>query len=214
MGSFWLRGDFQHWGVSRGQKYLPLRPSRPWCFFLLTQGSLQLHIPSSAFLKPAIQSFEGIWALLQISSQGRWEKWGFGSQKGSRFTGQVKIPVLGWTPQSSDLSWRWSSQICCRGSSWIQLPTVFSKCGAHITPQLLGKEEKKNNFMCITSVYFSRVSSGFWTLLVFSKGTSVTPLPAGEICGFIPLIQLPLGPQWEQDWILMKQTGLKSSFPF
>lgn len=80
--------------------------------------------------------------------------------KGSRFTGQVKITVLEWTlPAQSSLGGQGHpnlSQICCRGSLWIQISIVFSKCGAHITPQLMGKEIKITR--CASYLFISRVS--------------------------------------------------------
>lgn len=138
------------------------------------------------------------------------------SPKGTRFIRQVKITVLEWSTQSSDLPWRPSSpnlpQLCYHDPFWIHISIVFSKRGAHKPPQLVGKGEK-NNFMCITSVYFSRVSFIFVDSAGLYRKHSCETTDCWWLCDYIPLIQLPLGLKWEQNWVLTKHDRLEKFIP-
>lgn len=178
----------------------------------------------SVFLKPVIQRLEGIWTIPKISLQGRWEKWGFWwvhiHQRAAGPLGrQVKNHCLGVDhlkirPPLKIKFPKPSSLLLSRSILASDVHSFLQKWCPHITA-VSGQRRKMT--LCATYLFICLVwALLFWTLIVFTKALLWNNwlLKDSVLCEYTHLIQLPVGLKWEQNWILMQQTGLKSSFPF
>lgn len=130
----------------------------------------------------------------------------------------TKVLQVHWTDKwkTTALEWTtWSSDLKVSSSKLSSLRAVMVHFGLRLPSPSYNwwVEEKKKCYM--QHIYlFIDSELYFFGLFLRALLWNNWLLKDSVLRDYIHLIQLPVGFQWEQNWILMQQMGLKSSFPF
>lgn len=156
----------------------------------------------------------GAWTVPRFPMQGRWEKYGFiWVNLHQSSSSPLDRQVENYSPGVNHLKFRPHLKVSsCKLSS---LRAVMVHFGLRLPSPSYNwwVEEKKKCYM--QHIYlFIDSELYFFGLFLRALLWNNWLLKDSVLRDYIHLIQLPVGFQWEQNWILMQQMGLKSSFPF
>lgn len=145
--------------------------------------------------------------------QGRWEKYGFlWVYLHQSASGPLDSQVENYSPGVNHLKFRPHLKVIFSKSYSLGAVTVRFGLRSPLPSHNWWVEEKKTtlhatHLLTDSELYFFGL---FLKALLWNNWL----LKDSVLCDYIHLIQLPMGFQWEQNWILMQHMGLKSSFPF